>query len=200
MRLENIIFTKINIAKDYFISHFITSNINRPPRISDNNFGHLHLMFEAFALTDPENMGKKISKFNNNMDLIIQYIREKLQILINMDRIDLTMFTGLMGNIGPYVAIAVNFSYGENIIKYHQKYVSYMEFWKLQRYRLVQWYEFVKIALLHHPNSCGSERLFSLLKYIMESEHDECLDDYICAAVYSAYNSRSDSDRLNEEH
>lgn len=103
-------------------------------------------MFEAFALTDPENMGKKISKFNNNMDLIIQYIREKLQILINMDRIDLTMFTGLMGNIGPYVAIAVNFSYGENIIKYHQ---SMYRIWNSGKYRDIDSFNGMNLSKLH---------------------------------------------------
>jgi hypothetical protein len=63
------------------------------------------------------------------MDLIIQYIREKLQILINMDRIDLTMFTG---NIGPYIVIAVYFFTAKmlaNIIK------SMYRIWKLQRYQ-----------------------------------------------------------------
>jgi hypothetical protein len=142
MRLQNIIFTKINIAKEYFINHFITSNINRPPRISDNNFGHLHLMFEAFALTDPENMGKIISKFNNNMDLIIQYIREKLQILINMDRIDLTMFTG---NIGPYIAIAVYFFTAKmlaNIIKACIVYGNYRD--------IEETFNDMNLSKLHH--------------------------------------------------
>jgi hypothetical protein len=198
-RLELIVFSKLDVAKAYFVSHFLTTNENQPPRISDNNFGHLHLMFEAFALTDPENLGKQFSKFHYNMELLIQYIREKLQLLVNMDRIDHNLFIGLMGNIGPYAVIARHYSYGEENVKYHQKYILYMEFWREQRFRLSHWFELVKIALLHHPNSCGSERLFSLLKYIMESEHEECLDDYICAAVYSAYNTRSDCDRLRGE-
>ena len=115
-RLELTVFSKIDVAKDYFVGHFLTTNANQPPRISDNNFGHLHLMFEAFALTDPENLGKQFSIFHYNMELLIQYIREKLQILVNMERIDQSLFTGLTGNIGPYAAITRHYSYGEDAV------------------------------------------------------------------------------------
>ena len=198
-RIEDYVFTRIDAAKAYFNDHFVETNNDAPPRIGDNNFGHLHSMFEAFALTDPEHVRNKLTmEYQLHPEDMIPYIREKLTLLVNMERIDIELKTALMGNIGPYLHTASTFSYGNNR-KQHEKYIQYIQFWKEQRYRLPHWYEFVKVTLLHHPNSCGSERLFSLLKYILESEHEQCLDDYICAAVYAAYNHRHDNDRIRDE-
>lgn len=199
LRLEDYVFTKINKGKDYFHDHFLRTNANAAPTVGDNNFGHLHAMFEGFALTDPGHIRTKFREFNNHVDTMVQYIRLQLQTLLNMDRIDQHVYNNVMGHIGPYLAVSSQFSYGEENIKMHEKYIKYIQFWKEHRHTLTHWFSLVKIALLHHPNSCGSERLFSLLKYILESEHEQCLDDYICAAVYSAYNNRHDEDRVNGE-
>ena len=199
LRLEEYVFERIDEGKNYFLDHFIATNINAAPTVGNNNFGHLHVMFEAFALSDPEHLNRKSLQLNRNVDEIVKYIRSMLQLLINMDRIEQTMFTDLMGNIGPYLALVTDFVYGDGNLKMHRKYILYMQFWRVNQHTLPHWFSFVKIVLLHHPNSCGSERLFSLLKYIMESEHDECLDDYIQAAVYTAYNARLDEERLNDE-
>ena len=198
-RLEEYVFERINKGRLYFYSRFLHTSENAPPTVGDNNFGHLHVMFEAFALTDPGHVRMKFMDFNNNVDTMVQYIRLQLNVLLNLERIDRQLYNNVMGHIGPYLAIASHFTYGEENNKMHQKYIKYIQFWKEHRNTLTHWFALVKIALLHHPNSCGSERLFSLLKYILESEHEECLDDYICAAVYSAYNHRHDEDRVNGE-
>jgi hypothetical protein len=199
LRLHTYCFDRINIAKDYFNNHFLATNINREPRSGDNNFGHLYGMFEAFALTDPEHMRKKMIEFNDDNELLINYIRPLLQLLINMNRIQQGLYLSLMGHIGQYAAIARQFSYGDGNVRFHQKLIMYLSFWREQRMYLHYWFEFVKIVILHHPNSCGSERLFSLLKHVITTEREDALDDYICAAVYSTYRMRHDDERIGGE-
>ena len=197
-RLEEYVFSRINVARDYFHDHFIETNDGGPPRIRDNNMGHLHVMFESFALTDPEHLNRMFQSFQRDNQRMILYIREKLEILVNMDRINVELSNSLIGSIGPYLALSANFTYGDDV-KQHDKYRIFIEFWKREKYNLVHWFEFVKVTLLHHPNSCGSERLFSLLKYVMETHQNQCLDDYICASVYAAYEQQHDADRLLAE-
>jgi len=195
-RLEVYSLEKINIARTYFRNHFIRTNLNRESRAGDNDLGHLHMIFEAFALSDPGHIRRKFEE-SEDMDILISYIRSRLRHLVDNHRINEVMYTDLMGCIGPYVAVAREFSYGP--MKFHEKLVAFIRFWRSHKDSLPKWVAFVKIALLHHPNSCGSERLFSLLKRVLTTEREECLDDYICAAVYSSYRQRRDEERLNEE-
>ena len=193
-RLEAFCFERINIAHRYFMNHFIRTREDGPTRIGDNDLGHLHLIFEGFALTDPGYIRQKLADHGNNTQELIPYIRSRLQHLVDNNRISATMFQCLMSNIGPYIGIAREFTYGH--VKFHEKLSKFIVFWRQQLHVLPSWIEFVKIAILHHPNSCGSERLFSLLKYVLTSEKEECLDDYICAAVYTSYRMRRDEERI----
>lgn len=195
-RLEAYSMEKINIARTYFRNHFIRTNLIRESRAGDNDFGHLHLIFEAFALSDPGHIRRKYEEYGD-MDTLISYIRSRLRHLVDNHRINEVMFIELMGSIGPYVAVARVFSYGT--MKFHEKLGAFIRFWRSHIHSLEKWVAFVKIALLHHPNSCGSERLFSLLKRVLTTDREDCLDDYICAAVYASYTQRRDEERLNNE-
>jgi hypothetical protein len=203
IRFNDYVFHRINAGKNYFHSHFLCSQINRGPRSGDNEFGHLHLMYEGFALVDPENFRLKFILLNSNVDNLTAYIRDQLQFLFNMDRITQLEFNDLMGHIGPYLAIATEFTYGFDANggerKLHEKLILFIRFWKVQRVFLPQWFQLVKKAILHHPNSCGSERLFSVLKWVLTNDRENSLDDYIRAAVCIRYLTRIDENRIGNE-
>ena len=158
-------------------------------------------MWEAFALADPDHVRRKelsLNQFGDDLgDQMEIRIRSMLDRLVNMERIEENLRVRLVGSIGAYLAAARLVSYGD--IRFHEKLIRFLRFWRDAKATLVDWFEFVKISLLHHPNSCGCERLFSVLKYVLTSEREHALDDYIRAAVYSIYDIRDDGDRLRGE-
>ena len=197
LRLTNYCFEKINTARYYFVTHFLKTNMNAQPTPGDNDFGHLFVMFQAFALTDPDHFRKLAISYTGNLEGLSNNIRNSLQVLVNMNRICNDLFIGLMGSIGPYLAIAQLFSYGLDA-KFSIKLTSFMSFWREHQCTLKHWFQLAKIAILHHPNSAGSERLFSILKSVLKSEKEGCLDDYICSAVYGIYGVNQDDGTFDE--
>ena len=195
LRLTEYVFSRINEGRGYLASHFLRTNANREPTSGDNDFGHLHAMYQGFALTDPEHMRNQYNQNNGNVDAFIGYTRRNLQYLFNLRRISIEHRDNLLGSLGVYIPLFRNFTYGLNV-RFHEKLTLFTEFWRGLKSKLPHWFKLVKIAILHHPNSCGSERLFSVLKRVLTTEKECALDDYVKAAVYCRYSTIRDENRV----
>jgi hypothetical protein len=59
------------------------------------------------------------------------------------------------------------------------------------------WSEAARIALAMAPNSVGTERIFSLLKKLFESNQDTALSDYIRESTMLRCNNTNKSSQVN---
>jgi len=55
---------------------------------------------------------------------------------------------------------------------------------------LPKWSSAARICFSFSPNSCACERVFSLLKEMFGEDQDNCLGDYLQAALMIRYNKR----------
>ena len=193
---NNFCLAKMDVAKNYFISHFLETNELVAPSAKENNFGHLIRMYEVFALVDPRHMRRKDYFIRNSNDdaTLGDFVRSELAILVNMERITEQHARLLVSSVTEYARVVQHFEYRnrnneDGIPTFEEKLQLFILFWLEYKNHLPYWFDFVKIVMLHQPNSCAVERLFSVLKRVLKNENENCLDDYITAAVSLAYNN-----------
>jgi len=190
---------RINNGRTSFIDHFLSTTPTGIVRPGDNNFGHLYSLFEAFALAEPSNMRQKDFNFHHDMDRLDEFVGNALSALVNRQIINDKMKEAMLQSLGNYVHLSRNFSY----ISQHfgNKMARFILFWRMHKSALPEWFAFVKKGMLYMPNSCGVERLFSLLKRVITADKTNALDDYIKTAVNLCYKFKSDySCTVNEDN
>jgi hypothetical protein len=133
------------------------------------------------SLANPESLFKRKNHFDTNEEFI-ELVRNQLQFLVSYNGIiTQELMDSCIGSIGPYVARTGTINWPEKKFEYKLK--SLVDFWTECRLDFPDWFEFAKICYLYQPSSCAAERTFSILKYVLTTSHEECLDDYIKAAV-----------------
>ena len=184
------VFDRIVIAKTSFINHFLTTPANGIITTADNNFGHLHALYESFAIAEPSNM--RIIDFQcvHNMNEVTEYVRNSMNSLLNVGILRPAEVHDMLQSLHIYVGHCRQFSYNGSSFK--NKLARFIMFWRLMKDSLPAWYNFVKKGMLYQPNSCAVERLFSLLKRVLTSEKTLALDDYILTSVYLSYKHQGD--------
>jgi len=189
---------RINIGRTSFTDHFLSTTPNGIVRPGDNNFGHLYSLFEAFAMAEPSNMRQKDYNCHHDMDRLQEYVENSLNALVNRQIINDNLKEEMLQSLGNYVHLSRNFSY----ISQHfgNKMARFILFWKMHKSALPEWFAFVKKGMLYMPNSCGVERLFSLLKRVITADKSNALDDYIKTAVYLCYKFKSDYSIIVDEN
>lgn len=98
-----------------------------------------------------------------------------------------------MSQLGLYMEVAklANWSDLNDLPDAFQlKQKKLIEFWKNNRSKLKYWFAFAMICYLHQPSSAAAERVFSILKRVLESGDYQALDDIVLAAVYTNYRTR----------
>ena len=184
------VFDRIVTAKTSFINHFLTTPENGIITTAVNNFGHLHALYESFAIAEPSNM--RIIDFQclHNMNTVHEYVRNSLNALLNVGILRPTEVHDMIQTLHVYVGHCRQFNYNGSNFK--NKLARFVMFWRLMKDTLPAWFKFVKKGILYQPNSCAVERLFSLLKRVLTSEKTLALDDYIMTSVYLSYKHQGD--------
>ena len=103
----------------------------------------------------------------------------------------------MIQSLSIYVHLCRNFSYRNQHLG--NKMARFISFWRINKIALPEWFAFVKKGMLYMPNSCGVERLFSLLKRVITADKTNALDDYIKTAVYLCYKFKSDYGTMVDE-
>ena len=100
-----------------------------------------------------------------------------------MKRIEEEKLNPLIAQLFPYLQRAIEINW--DTVEFPDKVLKLVEFWKTFRITLKHWSELAFICCLHQPSSAAAERVFSVLKHILDEEKVDALDDYIEASVYS---------------
>ena len=174
---------RLETAKVYFESRFIKEPVGDRPTVTENCFGHLMKMWEAMALTNPDYLRRKYAANNNDIRSLQLFVESQLRVLIQMKRIEEEKLNPLIAQLFPYLQRAIEINW--DTVEFPDKVLKLVEFWKTFRITLKHWSELAFICFLHQPSSAASERVFSVLKHILDEEKVDALDDYIEAFVYS---------------
>ena len=98
-----------------------------------------------------------------------------------------------VGQLGAYIQLADTVDWtdlNEEEGGFKAKQARLVEFWKSHRLNLKNWFAFAMICYLHQPSSAAAERVFSILKRVLESDDYQALDDIVLAVVYTNYRTR----------
>jgi len=157
------------------------------PTVGENCFGHLMQMWEGMALANPDYLHRKYSLFQDSNDFI-NYTRSQLEYLVYLQRIDDVTKDSLMSTLGAYLHAtnAINWS----SLSFADKQNELVDFWKMHKLDLQDWFSFAIMCYLHQPSSAAAERVFSMLKALLETGDVQALDDIIIASVYLRYKNR----------
>lgn len=185
--LNSFVFERMDMAKTYFENHFIRVPVPGPAA-NINCFGHLQHMWESMALINPDYIHRKREAYHEDNFGFTQLVSEHLQSLVTLNRIDQELKAHLMQSLGLYMRVAIQVNWSNLDFPHKQK--ALLEFWIVNRSNLKYWFEFACICYLHQPSSAAAERVFSVLKQVLTTEKEACLDDYVLAAVYARYSMR----------
>jgi hypothetical protein len=116
------------------------------------------------------------------MNSLTEYVVNALRALVNVQFLNEKMKEEMIQSLSIYVHLCRNFSYRNQ--HFGNKMARFISFWRIHKSALPEWFAFVKKGMLYMPNSCGVERLFSLLKRVITADKTTALDDYIKTAVY----------------
>jgi len=99
-----------------------------------------------------------------------------------------TLLGKLEGELPAYMAAAVGFTCDYCCVITFTEAV--LGWWKRNASELPSWSLAARIVFSFSPNSCGCERVFSLLKTMFGEGQDNCLADYLQSALMLRHNKR----------
>ena len=186
------VIAKLALPWQYFSNHFIQHPLDRQVKVSDNCFGHILPMWEAMALCNPDFVRRKLLILsqgipNAGMASLLQFTTDKLECLVNMERITDGLRQRLLAQAEIFFNIGKHVNWGQ--LTFAKKVDAAKLFWKgyWKDKSIDAWVEFAEICFLHQPSSCSVERLFSVLQNVLTSDRECALDDLIKAGVYERY-------------